>query len=139
MADELQSHALGCYSVNSALKRAHRQAENRLLLAERLAVMTNLWADAPAPQARLNELWHRLAFNQFHDTLGGTSIKTAADDAIAELSGVVTAADALADDAARAVANRIDASGPGATVVVFNPACQPASTYLEYEEIRLRR
>lgn len=133
VADELQYHAVGCYSVNSALKRAHRQAENRLLLAERLAVMANLWADAPAPQARLNELWHRLAFNQFHDTLGGTSIKAAADDAIAELSGVVAAADALADDAARAVANRIDASGPGATVVVFNPACQPASTYLEYE------
>ena len=133
VADELQYHAVGCYSVNSALKRAHRRAENGLLLAERLAVMANLWADAPAPQARLNELWHTLAFNQFHDTLGGTSIKAAADDAIAELSAVVAAADALADDAARAVANRIDASGPGATVVVFNPTCQPASTYLEYE------
>ncbi|MCS6827592.1 MAG: hypothetical protein NZ553_13335 [Caldilinea sp.] len=133
VADELQYHAVGCYSVNGALKRAHRRAENRLLLAERLAVMANLWADAPAPQAKLNELWHTLAFNQFHDTLGGTSIKVAADDAIAELSGMAAAADVLADDAARAVANRIDTAGPGATVVVFNPTCQPASIYLEYE------
>lgn len=130
---ELQYHAVGCYSVNSALKHAHRQAENRLLLAERLAVMANLWADTPVPQARLNELWHTLAFNQFHDTLGGTSIKVAADDAIAELNGVAAAADALADSVARAVANRIDTAGQGATVVVFNPASQPVSTYLEYE------
>jgi alpha-mannosidase len=133
VADELQYHAVGCYSVNSALKRAHRQAENRLLLAERLAVMARLWADAPMPQTRLNELWHTLAFNQFHDTLGGSSLKVAEDDAIAELSGLAAAAGALADDAARAVANRIDTSGPGATVVVFNPACQPLSTYIEYE------
>ncbi|MFZ1768654.1 MAG: hypothetical protein WAU00_05610, partial [Caldilinea sp.] len=79
VADELQYHAVGCYSVNSALKRAHRQAENRLLLAERLGVMAKLWADKPTPQARLDELWNTLAFNQFHDTLGGSSLKVAED------------------------------------------------------------
>ena len=133
VADELQYHAVGCYSVNSALKRAHRQAENRLLLAERLGVMARLWADKPAPQAKLDELWHVLAFNQFHDTLGGSSLKVAEDDAIAELTGLAAAAEALADDSGRAIAGRIDTSGPGATVVIFNPAAQPATTYLEYE------
>jgi alpha-mannosidase len=133
VADELQYHAVGCYSVNSALKTAHRQAENRLLLAERLAVMAELWAGAPVPQARLDELWHTLAFNQFHDTLGGSSIKVAEDDAIAELTGLAAKAGVLADDAARAVTNRIDTGGPGATVVVFNPAATAATTYIEYE------
>ena len=33
VADELQYHAIGCYSANSALKRAHRQAECELLVA----------------------------------------------------------------------------------------------------------
>jgi alpha-mannosidase len=133
VADELQYHAVGCYSVNSALKAAHRLAENRLLLAERLAVMAKVWAGAPVPQARLDELWHTLAFNQFHDTLGGSSIKVAEDDAVAELTGLAATAGMLVDDAARAVANRIDTSGPGATVVVFNPAATAAATYIEYE------
>jgi alpha-mannosidase len=39
VAGELQYHAVGCYSVNSALKRSHRHAEARLLVAERLAVL----------------------------------------------------------------------------------------------------
>ncbi|HQY92790.1 glycoside hydrolase family 38 C-terminal domain-containing protein [Caldilinea sp.] len=133
VADELQYHAVGCYSVNSALKRAHRQAENRLLLAERLGVMARLWADKPTPQTKLDELWRTLAFNQFHDTLGGSSLKVAEDDAIAELTGLAAAAEMLADDAGRAIASRIDASGPGATVVFFNPAAQSATTSLEYE------
>lgn len=133
VADELQFHAVGCYSVNSALKAAHRLAENRLLLAEKLAVMAEIWAGQPAPQPKLDELWFTLAFNQFHDTLGGSSLKVAEDDAIAELTGLAAAADGLAHDAARAVANRIDTSGPGATVVAFNPAAQETDAWLEYE------
>jgi alpha-mannosidase len=133
VADELQFHAVGCYSVNSALKAAHRLAENRLLLAEKLAVMADLWAGKPAPRADLDQLWWNLAFNQFHDTLGGSSIKAAEDDAIAELTGLAATADVLANDAARAVAARIDTRGPGATVVAFNPSAQAADVYLEYE------
>ena len=133
VADELQFHAVGCYSVNSALKAAHRLAENRLLAAERLAVMAALLAGKPVPHGRLDELWHILAFNQFHDTLGGSSIKVAEDDAIAELTGLAATAATLADDAARAVAARIDTGGPGATVVLFNPAAAETSTYVEYE------
>ena len=95
--------------------------------------MAALWAGKPVPHARLDELWHILAFNQFHDTLGGSSIKVAEDDAIAELTGLAATAATLADDAARAVASRIDTAGPGATVVLFNPAAAAASTYVEYE------
>jgi alpha-mannosidase len=133
VADELQYHAVGCYSVNSALKAAHRLAENRLLLAEKLAVMAERWAGTPAPRTALKQLWWNLAFNQFHDTLGGSSIKVAEDDAIAELTGLAATAGVLADDAARAVAARIDTRGPGATFVAFNPAGTPVTTYLEYE------
>jgi alpha-mannosidase len=133
VADELQYHAVGCYSVNSALKAAHRLAENRLLLAEKLSVMAGLWAGRPVPAQELHDLWFNLAFNQFHDTLGGSSIKAAEDDAIAELTGLAATAGVLADDAARAVANRIDTSGPGAVVVLFNPAAAASTTYVEYE------
>lgn len=133
VAEELQFHAVGCYSVNSALKAAHRLAENRLLLAEKLLVMAEIWAGKAAPHVELDQLWFNLAFNQFHDTLGGSSLKVAEDDAIAELTGLAATADVLANDGARAVASRIDTSGPGATVVVFNGAAQDADAWLEYE------
>ena len=133
VADELQFHAVGCYSVNSALKRAHRQAENRLLVAERLAVLAAQWAASPYPHGRMDELWHTLCFNQFHDTLGGSSIKEAEDDAIAALAGVASIADTLIDDAGRQIAARIDTHGEGGVVVLFNPHGREAESYVEYE------
>ena len=133
VADELQFHAVGCYSVNSALKRAHRRAECALLAAERFVALAQLIVDAPAPRDRLRDLWHELCFNQFHDTLGGSSIKTAEDDAIAALGAIEGAAAAITDSAGRAVGARVDTSGAGGAVLLFNPAAQEAQTYLEYE------
>lgn len=133
VSEELQFHAVGCYAVNSALKRAHRLAECRLLVAERLAVLAQQWTGRPVPHTRLNELWHDLCFNQFHDTLGGTSTKAAEDDAIRTLDGITVTAERLIDDAGRAVAAQIDTRGPGGTFVLFNPAAQATTQYVEYE------
>ncbi len=133
VAEELQFHAIGCYSVVSELKRTHRQAENGLLVAERMAAMANLWAQQPVPTERLATLWHDLCFNQFHDTLGGTSLKRAEDDAIGVLRGIVNAAEEISVDAGRAIAAQIDTSGEGGTVVVFNPSADPLEDYVEYE------
>ena len=131
--DELQFHAVGCYSVNSTLKRAHRRAECGLLLAERLAVLAQQLVDAPAPRQRLADLWHDLAFNQFHDTLGGSSLRVAEDDAIADLLAIESGAAALVNDAGRAVGARVDTSGPGGALLLINPAAHPVDTFVEYE------
>ena len=137
VAEELQFHAIGCYSAVSDLKRAHRQAENGLLVAERMAVLAAQWADRPAPQQQLDALWHTLCFNQFHDTLGGTSLKQATDDAISALRGIVAAAEEISVDAGRAVAMQIDTRrgmpDRGGAVVVFNPSAAPLAQYIEYE------
>ncbi|MFN8442838.1 MAG: glycoside hydrolase family 38 C-terminal domain-containing protein [Caldilineaceae bacterium] len=138
VAEELQFHAVGCYSVNSALKRSHRLAECRLLLAERLSVMAKHWTGRLVPQTRFDELWHDLCFNQFHDTLGGSSTKEAEDDAIHTFAGIIANAERMIDDAGRAVATQIDTrlpdqpSGSG-SFVLFNPAGQPTTQYVEYE------
>ena len=132
--EELQYHAIGCYSAVSALKRSHRQAECSLLLAERMTSLSELWAERPAPRARLHELWHELCFNQFHDTLGGSCTKPAEDDAIRALDGIIAAAGQISDDAGRVVAARINTSAPkGGSVVVFNPFAWPVRQYVEYE------
>ena len=133
VAEELQFHAVGCYSVNSALKRSHRQAECGLLLAERLASMAQAWVGQPAPAERLRALWHDLCFNQFHDTLGGSSTKEAEDEAIMSLGRVIMGSREIADDAGRAIAARVNTAGAGGTVVLFNPSAEPVSEYVEYE------
>jgi alpha-mannosidase len=131
--DELQHHAVGCYSVNSQLKGAHRAAEGALLAAERLACLAELWAEKAAPIAELDRLWWDLLLNQFHDTLGGSSIKQGEDEAIMALGRVVLGARELIDDAGRAVAARLDTRGPGGGAVALNPFPHPFRGYVEYE------
>ncbi|HMO59207.1 MAG TPA: glycoside hydrolase family 38 C-terminal domain-containing protein, partial [Roseiflexaceae bacterium] len=133
VAAELQFHAVGCYTAVSAIKRDHRRAENGLLLAERMAALAAQVCGRPYPAAELQRLWHNLCFNQFHDTLGGSAIKAACDDALMDLGRVILGAAELCDDAGRAIAARVDTSGAGGALVVFNPFPQPRSVYVEYE------
>lgn len=130
---ELYYHATGCYTANSALKRAHRQAECSLLVAERMAALASAWVDRPVEGETLRRLWHDVCFNQFHDILGGCTVKEAADDAIAALQRVVATAQEISDDACRAIASQIDTQGPGGAVVLFNPMAEPTERYVEYE------
>ena len=44
-----------------------RSAENRLLAAERMAVLGAVWADVPWPAGRLREAWEQLMLAQHHD------------------------------------------------------------------------
>jgi alpha-mannosidase len=131
--DELQQHAVGCYAAHSQVKRLHRQAEGALLVAERLACLAELWAARAIPLAELDRLWWNLLFNQFHDTLAGTSIKRGEDDALMALGRVILSARELIDDAGRAIAATLDTQGPGSGVVVFNPFPYRLQQYVEYE------
>lgn len=133
VAEELQYHAVGCYSVMSAIKRGHRQAENALLLAERMAALAQQLAGAAYPHQRLHTLWHDLCFNQFHDTLGGTAIKDACDEAVFAFGRMTLGASELTNDAGRAIAAQIDTSGAGGAVVVFNPFPEARTPYIDYE------
>jgi len=133
---ELYYHAVGCYAANSALKRAHRKAECALLAAERMAALAYLLVGAPAPVEQLDEHWWSLCFNQFHDILGGCTIKAGADDAIQSLGAAAQGAAEIANSAGRAIAARIDTrgrTGAGGCVVLFNPAGQDFQGYIEYE------
>jgi len=133
VADELQFHAAGCYSVNSRLKRLHRQAECALLQAERMAVLAELWAGTPPDRAGLRRLWHDLCFNQFHDILAGTCIKEAQDEAEMALERVVLGGREIMNHAGRQIGARLNTQGEGGAVLLFNPFPYPLSGYVEYE------
>jgi len=78
---ELQHNASGCYSAHSGVKQWNRQAEQRLLTAEKWATIATRVLEQPYPAADLAHAWKQVLFNQFHDILAGTSLESAYGDA----------------------------------------------------------
>ena len=115
----------GCYSMDSRLKRANRRTEGRLLAADCMASMASLFSGKPVKAARkdaMKRLWKTLLFNQFHDTLGGTTIKPARDEAIAQMSGAGAEAKKLWVACMQEIMGGLDTRGEGFPLFVFNPA-----------------
>ena len=78
---ELLHHASGCYAGNSAVKIWNRQAENRLLSAEKWSAMAGWMLNRPYPLAAYDQAWKKVLFNQFHDILAGCCLKEGYEDA----------------------------------------------------------
>lgn len=119
---ELQFHAIGCYAVASDLKALNRRAESLLEQAEAAATLAHRETGADYPRAEFEALWRRLLFNQFHDTLGGTSLESACEDSVHELGAVITGAEDLLNSAVRQLAQTIRKSvhTTEATFLVMN-------------------
>ena len=75
--DDLQFHAKGCYSVCSMIKVNNRKSENMLYAAEAFSTLSGCLAETAYPTEELTRAWKNTLFNQFHDVLGGCSIKSA--------------------------------------------------------------
>lgn len=104
VADELQFHAIGCYAVASDLKQLNRRAESILEQAEAAASLATRTAGAAYPREAFERMWQRLLFNQFHDTLGGTSLHTACEDSVFELASVIADGEIALNAAVRRLA-----------------------------------
>jgi alpha-mannosidase len=122
-ADELQYHSPGCYTTHSGIKRWNRRAENLLQRAEKWSAIADHLEVQHYPLTELTEAWKLLLFNQFHDTLAGTSIEPAYEDArdqIGHASSIASNAfNAAVQSIARSIA--IEQEEEMRPVVVFNP------------------
>ncbi|RKN04530.1 alpha-mannosidase [Streptomyces radicis] len=122
-AGELQHHGPGCYSSHSGVKAWNRRAENELQRAEKWAAVAAAVAGEPYPHGQFAEAWKLVLFNQFHDILAGTAIRSAYDDARDDYGRARSLAAEMFNRSAQAVARRIDIPPREATepLVVFNP------------------
>ena len=84
-------------TTQSAVKRLHRHAERALVTAETVGSLAHLLGGVEP--ASLEELWHLVLKNEFHDILPGSSIREVYETAEAELAGVLTDAGEARDDA----------------------------------------
>jgi len=81
LCDDLQFHAKGCYSAMSEIKTNNRLSENKLIEAEKYSVLSNVLTGTEYPSEEFEKAWNNVMFNQFHDILGGCSIKEVYVDA----------------------------------------------------------
>jgi alpha-mannosidase len=123
VAGELQRHAPGCYTSHSGVKRWNRRAENLLQRAEKWSAIADVLGAQPYPHAELTEAWKLLLFNQFHDTLAGTSIEPAYEDARDQLGHASSLASLVFNCAVQSIARQIaiEPEDEMRPVVIFNP------------------
>ncbi|AXK31649.1 alpha-mannosidase [Streptomyces armeniacus] len=132
---ELQHHGPGCYSAHSGVKAWNRRAENELQRAEKWAAVAGAVAGESYPHREFAEAWKLVLFNQFHDILAGTSIRSAYDDARDDYGRARSLAADVFNRSVQAVARRIDIPLREDTVplVVFNPHPWELHTDVEAE------
>jgi alpha-mannosidase len=134
---DLQKHAPGCYAAHSGIKLWNRQAENRLMVAEKWALLANWITGQPYPDD-FDHAWKNVLFNQFHDILAGTSLETAYDDARDTYGEALAIADRGLNYAVQSLAwnVRIDQEEGMRPIVVFNPHSWPVQANVELEMYR---
>jgi len=72
--DDLQHHAVGCYTSEVEIKKHNRRSETSLVTAEKITATGAFGWGAHCPKERFEEAWKRVLFQQFHDSLAGSSL-----------------------------------------------------------------
>ncbi|HUT32738.1 MAG TPA: glycoside hydrolase family 38 C-terminal domain-containing protein [Planctomycetota bacterium] len=121
VADELQHHARGCYTVVSDIKRMNHECEELLLVAERFAAIATAAFGAEPQQPTLSKAWETVLFHQFHDVLAGTSIPEAYDDAWPLLDEVRGTAMRIITESLEEWGRHIDTTRGASPITFFNP------------------
>ncbi|MBQ4322167.1 MAG: alpha-mannosidase [Oscillospiraceae bacterium] len=139
---DLLHHASGCYTALMEIKTLNRRAERHLAAAEKLNLLARSMG-LKLPKADLAEAWQNVLFNQFHDIMGGCSIRDAYEDAKAFYGEALSAAHKTMNLAAQTIAWNIDTSiggtgirtaeldiwhnENGAPLTIFNPLNWPVT------------
>ncbi|MDR1025736.1 MAG: hypothetical protein LBL56_08415, partial [Treponema sp.] len=120
--DEMQYHAIGCYSSISRVKWANNSAEQQLMFAEKmLAVLGRSDTDMADNTAALRTGWKKVLTNQFHDSLGGCSIPEAYPKILAAYAWGQETANQMTTILFQRLASRVATFKEGSTVIVWNP------------------
>ena len=121
LREDLQFHAKGCYSAVSEIKANNRRSEHALLRAERFSVLSKALIGTAYPTADLDKAWKNVLFNQFHDILGGCSIREAYDDARDVHGQALAIAADVENFALQQISWNIDTIGAGHTGTHVSP------------------
>ena len=133
--DDLQMHAVGCYSAHSGIKQWQRRAQAAILSAERWAAIGTVQFGLEYPRDDLGDAWKQILFNQFHDILPGSAIEPAYVDARDQLGESVAIAKRIIARSHNVIARHVDIPLEENTqpVLVFNPHPWPVRSFVELQ------
>lgn len=126
---DLHMHAVGCYSAVRTIKAGVREAEHALEFTSRALRMADKNAASLAP------LWKTLLFNQFHDVLPGSCVRTTAQQALDELGGVASQARDISYSALKTVSTRRKVTFKEGEFRAFNTLPHPVTVPLAIESL----
>ena len=110
----------GVFTTQARHKHNMRTAEEEMLNAEKWSSLA--WLDgAKYPGDQLTEDWKKVLFNQFHDLAAGSGIGVIYKDAQKDYDWVRMSTNAISSGALQTVAERINTSGKGVPVLIYNP------------------
>lgn len=109
----------GCQTTQSRTKRHNRKCEFLLRQTELLSSLA-LVHGGKYDQKALEDTWKTILTNQFHDILPGSSITEVYMQTELDYTAARAGAAQVRSAALRHLAGRIDTSGPGMPVLVFN-------------------
>jgi len=109
----------GTYTSQAFVKKANRQMEILLHIAEFLSMLRDLkQGTSEYPQTSLKEIWERVLLLQFHDIIPGTSIREVYEDAREDYEKLITQSGQLIQTATTALNEEIKLNQD--SVVVYN-------------------
>lgn len=124
-------HGTGCYTSLSSMKYYNRRNEELISAAEKASVVADWLGNLPYDGNKINEIWKRFLWHQFHDDLTGTSIPEAYryswND---ELISLQQSSDVLCT-AVAALSYRLDTRSQGYPVVVYNAVAADVNSIVE--------
>ncbi|MDR1918325.1 MAG: glycosyl hydrolase-related protein [Tannerellaceae bacterium] len=134
LKDDLQHHAVGCYTVECAIKKNNRLSETALVTAEKIAATGSVCWNAAYPKEQLTKAWEKVMFMQFHDSLGGSSLTAHSEDARHSYGYALNVADETMVMAVQKLEWQIPSETPGMEyIVLFNPHAWEIQAISEYQ------
>ena len=116
---ELNPLFQGAYSSRIEVKQAIRNMERLLTTAEKFSVVAGL-STAPSNRELIDQAWEPLLFNQTHDLTSGVMVDKVYDDVMQRYGHAKLLAEQLINGSLDHIITRIDTSGRGVPVTVFN-------------------
>jgi alpha-mannosidase len=98
----------GVYSTGAAIKSLNRKSESRLLNAEKICTLAHALQRHQYPGQDLLNAWKSVLFNQFHDIMGGCSIRRVHEDIFEWYGEALTIAAKALNAAAQRITWNID-------------------------------
>ncbi|MDR1623637.1 MAG: twin-arginine translocation signal domain-containing protein [Tannerellaceae bacterium] len=132
--DDLQHHAVGCYTSESAIKKGNRLAEAALATAEKITALGALYWGNAYPKGPFEAAWKKALFLQFHDSLAGSSLVSHSKDAAEGYGYVLDTAHEATWMAIQKLEWQIAAEDPESDyLLAFNPHAWEVKANIRYD------